>query len=85
MPILVTFVIDGFNLYHSIRDIERETGANCLWLDVHSLCTTLVSSSLGPGHALEAMHYRDEDADGQTTSSISPGRQLLWNQGSRGP
>ena len=44
----MTFVIDGFNLYHSIRDVERETGVNCRWLDIRSLCSTLVSSSLGP-------------------------------------
>ncbi len=53
----MTFVIDGFNLYHSIRDVERETGVNCRWLDIRSLCSTLVSSSLGPGHTLDAAHY----------------------------
>jgi uncharacterized LabA/DUF88 family protein len=33
----VTFLIDGFNLYHSILDAQDDTGINCKWLDVKSL------------------------------------------------
>ena len=47
----VTFVIDGFNLYHSIRDVERETGVDCRRLDLRLLCATLVKRTLRPGHA----------------------------------
>ena len=57
MAIRVTFVIDGFNLYHSIRDVHREIGVNSRWLDLSSLCETIVSSSMGPGHAVDAVHY----------------------------
>lgn len=34
----VSFLIDGFNLYHSLREIERLTKAPVKWLDVSKLC-----------------------------------------------
>jgi hypothetical protein len=52
-----TFVIDGFNLYHSIRDIEHDSGVNCRWLDVHSLCESIVSSAIGPDSSLASVQY----------------------------
>ena len=33
------FLIDGFNLYHSVIDIGKEhSGCNVKWLDIYSLC-----------------------------------------------
>ena len=53
----VTFIIDGFNLYHSIRDIEQDRSGLCLkWIDVKSLC----SSSLyivDRSAVLESIYY----------------------------
>jgi hypothetical protein len=54
----VSFLIDGFNLYHSIRAAERVTSLRPLrWLDLHALCATLISSGLGPGARLEGVYY----------------------------
>lgn len=36
--IKVTFLIDGFNLYHSILQIERDFKYRTKWLDIKSLC-----------------------------------------------
>ncbi len=54
----VSFLVDGFNLYHSIRAAERATDLRPLrWLDLRALCTTLVSSGFGPGAELEGVYY----------------------------
>jgi len=54
----VSFLVDGFNLYHSIRAAERATGLRPLrWLDLCALCATLVSSGFGPGARLEGVYY----------------------------
>lgn len=37
-----TFVIDGFNLYHSCRDIAQYHKINVKWLNIHSFCSSLV-------------------------------------------
>ncbi|MFH1622192.1 MAG: NYN domain-containing protein [Candidatus Omnitrophota bacterium] len=34
----VIFLIDGFNIYHSIRQFKRDTSYNTRWLDLSSLC-----------------------------------------------
>lgn len=34
----VIFLIDGFNLYHSVLQIEKDTGYCTKWLDISSLC-----------------------------------------------
>lgn len=34
----VIFLIDGFNLYHSIRNLQEKAGYKAKWLDVFSLC-----------------------------------------------
>jgi hypothetical protein len=54
----VCFLIDGFNLYHSVRAAERDLGTGPLrWLDLPALCSTLVSSAIGPGAKLSGIHY----------------------------
>lgn len=54
----VRFLVDGFNLYHSVKGAEKHLGAGPLrWLDLHALCQTLLQSTFGPGHTLEGVHY----------------------------
>lgn len=54
----VRFLVDGFNLYHSVKSAERTLSSGPLrWLDIRRLCQTLVQSSFGPGHTLEGVHY----------------------------
>jgi uncharacterized LabA/DUF88 family protein len=36
----VTFLIDGFNLYHSVVDLHRDQGLRVKWLDIHALCSS---------------------------------------------
>jgi hypothetical protein len=54
----VRFLVDGFNLYHSVKKAEAQLGAGPLrWLDIWKLCQTIVQSSFGPGHTLAGVHY----------------------------
>lgn len=54
----VRFLVDGFNLYHSVKAAEKHLGGDPLrWLNIHALCQTIVQSSLGPGHTLDGVHY----------------------------
>ena len=54
----VVFLIDGFNLYHSILDaLKRGHATSLKWLDVWALCSTLVRDFFGPGHELSAIHF----------------------------
>lgn len=34
----VSFLIDGFNLYHSLRELHKITGKPVKWLDLRTLC-----------------------------------------------
>ena len=34
----VAFIIDGFNVYHSILKLKELTGYSAKWLDLHRLC-----------------------------------------------
>ncbi|MFH1618469.1 MAG: NYN domain-containing protein [bacterium] len=36
----VAFLVDGFNLYHSIVKLQRDTNYCANWLDVYSLCNS---------------------------------------------
>ena len=38
----VAFLIDGFNLYHSIENIENDLGVCYKWLDLSSLCRSFM-------------------------------------------
>jgi len=37
-----TFLIDGFNLYHSAKDVQRVYGFHTKWLDISSLCSSFL-------------------------------------------
>lgn len=39
----VTFIIDGFNLYHSVREAAQDSGgASTKWLDISGLCSSYI-------------------------------------------
>lgn len=53
----VCFLVDGFNLYHSVRHAQRDLGGQSTkWLDLHQLCSSYLHI-LGPGAELGAVHY----------------------------
>jgi uncharacterized LabA/DUF88 family protein len=52
----VALVIDGFNVYHSVKDVHDATGRNYRWLDIHSLCSSYLSA-IGGGATVEAVYY----------------------------
>jgi hypothetical protein len=57
----VIFLVDGFNLYHSVVEAQDDSGGQCLkWLDVHRLCSSLlhpVRAQLGVEVSLEGIDY----------------------------
>ena len=42
----VAFLVDGFNVYHSLRAAQAVLGRKVRWLDLHGLCASYVHSSL---------------------------------------
>lgn len=40
----VSFLIDGFNLYHSIEDVEKYKGIKAKWLDIKMLLHTYMGA-----------------------------------------
>lgn len=56
----VTFLVDGFNLYHSVRRVQRELKSSTKWLDINSLCKSrlqTISSFIGCRVQLESIYY----------------------------
>ena len=57
MDIRTVFLVDGFNLYHSVLDIARHNGGLCLkWLDIHSLCSSFLHL-IDRNAKLECIYY----------------------------
>jgi uncharacterized LabA/DUF88 family protein len=52
----VGFLVDGFNLYHSILEIERNTEYCTKWLNINSLCKSYLHH-LGKQAELQSIHY----------------------------
>lgn len=53
----VAFLVDGFNLYHSIRDAERHVAARPQrWLDLRAFCQEYVRH-FGPTAVLNGVYY----------------------------
>ena len=57
----VAYVVDGFNLYHSLCDIQRDNDdQSAKWLDIRGLCETylpIMRTASGTWSELEAMYY----------------------------
>lgn|GEM_PF-698725 len=43
----VVCLVDGFNLYHSLREVERGHGHSLRWLDLNALCSSLLHAVPG--------------------------------------
>jgi uncharacterized LabA/DUF88 family protein len=43
----VSFLVDGFNIYHSLREVERLTRAQVRWLDLRKLCEAYLHAVRG--------------------------------------
>ena len=53
----VVFFVDGFNLYHSVKEAERQLPDKQLkWLDIPSLCASYLHQ-VGGGAELAEVHY----------------------------
>lgn len=53
----VVFFVDGFNLYHSVKEAERQLPDKQLkWLDIPSLCASYLHQ-VGGGAELSEVHY----------------------------
>jgi len=52
----VIALVDGFNLYHSIKDIQRDVGVCLKWLDIYSLCKSYTHLVIRNAN-LEQVHY----------------------------
>lgn len=52
----VAFLVDGFNLYHSVRTASDELGRNCRWLDPWSLFTSYLPY-MSSKATLQEVHY----------------------------
>jgi len=56
----VSFLVDGFNLYHSVRRAERDLKASTKWLDIKRLCSSylyIVAQVVGERTKLEKIYY----------------------------
>ncbi len=67
----VAFLVDGFNLYHSLEAASRQLdGAPTKWLDVPALCRGFLPQ-IGGGAHLEAVHYFTSPAN--HVEQVKPG------------
>lgn len=56
----VTFIVDGFNLYHSVRDAEHVLKKSTKWLNIFELCRSYlpsIGSVLNEKTALQKIYY----------------------------
>jgi hypothetical protein len=56
----VSFLVDGFNVYHSLSDLQGLTGASVKWLDLRSLCNAYLHSvrgAIGEKVDIAEIHY----------------------------
>lgn len=52
----VTFLIDGFNLYHSVRAAENDLRLSTKWLDINRLCHSYIYL-FGRSAVLQKIYY----------------------------
>ena len=52
----VTFLIDGFNVYHSILTLKKNTGYLAKWLDLRALCNSYIHL-FGKNATLSEVYY----------------------------
>jgi len=57
---LVTFLVDGFNVYHSVRTAGKILSLSTKWLDIKRLCSSylhLVAKAIGSKTQLANIYY----------------------------
>lgn len=53
----VAFLVDGFNLYHSLKEASRDLGGvGTRWLDLSRMCRSFLPE-VGRGAVLDRVHY----------------------------
>ncbi|HTY05645.1 MAG TPA: NYN domain-containing protein, partial [Gemmatimonadales bacterium] len=63
MPNRVCFLVDGFNVYHSITEaMKLNPAVSMKWLDFGSFCRSYLSA-IGPDATLEQVFYFSATAD----------------------
>ena len=67
----VSFLIDGFNLYHSIIQLEEDTGLSLKWLDLRSLFNSYIylfgrDAEISSVYYFSAMSYFKQNTDKDT-------------------
>lgn len=55
--IQVCYLVDGFNLYHSVSDAALNLKATTKWLDIKKLCESYLPSQVGKGAVLKDIYY----------------------------
>lgn len=60
MPMRASFLVDGFNMYHSLLALQEATRSRVKWLDLVTLCRAYlqaVRSAVGQPVELARVHY----------------------------
>jgi len=57
MSTSVRCLVDGFNVYHSLREIMRNGGPDCRWLDVRGLCDSLLHTIGDDAQIAEVQYF----------------------------
>ncbi|MGD0998303.1 MAG: NYN domain-containing protein [Thermoleophilia bacterium] len=52
----VCFIVAGFNVYHSLKEVEKQQGCRCHWLDLPGLCRSYLPL-IGGGAILGSVYY----------------------------
>ena len=52
----ISFIVDGFNLYHSVKELESSTGVKAHWLDLRSFLDSTIPD-IGPDIVLGDIWY----------------------------
>ena len=73
----VAFLVDGFNVYDSIRDVERQVeDASAKWLNLRSLCTSYLYRLEGYAE-LEAIHYFTAYAGHRSPETVNQHKRYI--------
>lgn len=57
MSTSVRFLVDGFNLYESIREVRHKTGVDARWLDIRSLCESMLHTVGGRAEVAQIDYF----------------------------
>ncbi len=64
------FIVDGFNLYHSLKEVEHQQGRSCHWLDLPGLCSSYLSL-VGGGATLGGIYYFSALATHRSSATVA--------------